>query len=796
MLVLLVAVFTVTTLVNGQGTLNIVNVTGGDPVSSKSMANHPRTSGASVTDAVVDMIADSCIFQEDNLFLRKLAYLETRDGADGNTYAIPNYNGGIWQVDRAMFAATQANTPALQAKYAAIRNVFGINWMSVIWEDLLKPLYSGLAAALYTVVQGTVPTDLEQQGTYAETKYHARNTAFNYTRIIPYIPICPREDDQTIDIVFVLDSTISDADFSRLRDFVVAVVEGLSGDIRVAVYQTGPAHCIENDIRFQNNTSLAQVLNEIRSLRQQPCTGQHGPQDTGRVLTAIMGDAWSHVASRPVSAKMIILVTHQAGSSDQTLAAAESSARSNGISVLTVGVGPQVNNQQLDRLATVPKCRHHLSINSFQDIKFFAQLMRRTICHEPMIATGMVHCRIQECRNVAFPIVSPTTTLITNVTCDDGRVFVTTRMTQPGRGHEDYTSFVEGKTGPNYVTIVNDVGKFIYADFFPIGASDPSCIVTMSTVNGVVGPPVVTVPCNDWTYPTINPCQIANRQTSRFPYDRDSGMFIQCDLLNEMYLTRCPPDAPFYSADCEVCVGGPNSPTISGCHGNTQPVNTPYCGLADNPCTQANILQQNFFFACPVNETMYLQCNTWGHAYVKQCPEHEVWREQGLTCEYHNTDYNPCGSVRGERYYPYPPDNTQFIDCGDHDVPNLKHCQYGLVWNQFAHVCDYPKTTPFAYVSHLTVQVTAQPWTAAAGSLTPDPITGLLTRGNAYPCTVQNIQSDQLYHPYPGHDTQYIQCDPWGDAFVKTCQSGFTYDPQSHTCVDGPVHVDGQLVGR
>ena len=52
-----------------------------------------------------------------------------------------------------MFTATQANSPALQSKYAAIRDAFGIDWMSVRWTDLQKPLYSGLAAALYIFEQ-------------------------------------------------------------------------------------------------------------------------------------------------------------------------------------------------------------------------------------------------------------------------------------------------------------------------------------------------------------------------------------------------------------------------------------------------------------------------------------------------------------------------------------------------------------------------------------------------------------------------------------------------------------------
>ena len=53
--------------------------------------------GGVVVDAVVDRIRSNCIFGDDRLFLRRLAYVETSDGVDTKTYR-PSYHGGIWQV--------------------------------------------------------------------------------------------------------------------------------------------------------------------------------------------------------------------------------------------------------------------------------------------------------------------------------------------------------------------------------------------------------------------------------------------------------------------------------------------------------------------------------------------------------------------------------------------------------------------------------------------------------------------------------------------------------------------------
>ena len=47
--------------------------------------------------ALISLLSNRCIFSEDRLFLRRLAYVMSRDGADTATYR-PGFDGGIWQV--------------------------------------------------------------------------------------------------------------------------------------------------------------------------------------------------------------------------------------------------------------------------------------------------------------------------------------------------------------------------------------------------------------------------------------------------------------------------------------------------------------------------------------------------------------------------------------------------------------------------------------------------------------------------------------------------------------------------
>jgi len=53
--------------------------------------------GANVVDTVIGLIEALCIFPDDKLFTRRLAYVESSDGTADKTYRT-GYDGGIWQV--------------------------------------------------------------------------------------------------------------------------------------------------------------------------------------------------------------------------------------------------------------------------------------------------------------------------------------------------------------------------------------------------------------------------------------------------------------------------------------------------------------------------------------------------------------------------------------------------------------------------------------------------------------------------------------------------------------------------
>ena len=57
----------------------------------------PEAHGPEVVEMTVDRIEAACIFSEDKLLLRRLAYVESSDGKHPDTFR-SGYHGGIWQV--------------------------------------------------------------------------------------------------------------------------------------------------------------------------------------------------------------------------------------------------------------------------------------------------------------------------------------------------------------------------------------------------------------------------------------------------------------------------------------------------------------------------------------------------------------------------------------------------------------------------------------------------------------------------------------------------------------------------
>ena len=136
----------------------------------------PEANGTLVVKACLAKISQSSIFStNDQQMLRRIAYVETHDGADADTYTNTS-NGGIWQLSETKYTATKntGSNTQLQQQVQGISTSFGINWLTTQWVDLRKPFYSALAARLYMqVITASIPlaSDVSSQGTYWANYY-------------------------------------------------------------------------------------------------------------------------------------------------------------------------------------------------------------------------------------------------------------------------------------------------------------------------------------------------------------------------------------------------------------------------------------------------------------------------------------------------------------------------------------------------------------------------------------------------------------------------------------------------
>ena len=131
------------------------------------------SNGTDVVLATISRIQNSSVFSDDNGFLRRVAFVESRDGTDPDTFR-EGYNGGIWQVDEIILRQTQNVTlhPILSSPggiFERLLEELYVDWSAIVWRDLRIPLFSGLAARIFfELADSDIPaiTDLPGQGTF------------------------------------------------------------------------------------------------------------------------------------------------------------------------------------------------------------------------------------------------------------------------------------------------------------------------------------------------------------------------------------------------------------------------------------------------------------------------------------------------------------------------------------------------------------------------------------------------------------------------------------------------------
>ncbi|OQV15330.1 hypothetical protein BV898_10556 [Hypsibius exemplaris] len=154
-------------------------------------------SGTAVAKAAVARVLGCGIFPGDNGLLRKIGWVESKDGTDPNTYR-PNYHGGIWQVDSIGFLDTKTHPSAVRNLHAGIKRCLGVDWRNLSWSELRKPLYSAMAARAKLYVTGApascnapIPSSNTAQADYWKICYNSALGAGTPAHFLSSVAVMP-----------------------------------------------------------------------------------------------------------------------------------------------------------------------------------------------------------------------------------------------------------------------------------------------------------------------------------------------------------------------------------------------------------------------------------------------------------------------------------------------------------------------------------------------------------------------------------------------------------------------------
>ncbi|XP_076457342.1 uncharacterized protein LOC143291387 [Babylonia areolata] len=703
----------------------------------------PDTKGPEVVNAVVDLIKAKCIFPEDRLFLRRLAYVESQDGLDPNTY-VAGYDGGIWKVSQSMLNATTSCPAVIQLPCSTIRTELGIDWTQVKWTDLRKPLYSGLAASLYLMVKlgnstPAIPATLKDQADLWTHRYHSGAPSRDFVSFVANVT--QFECDNPMDIAFIVDSSgsISDADFALSLDFVAKVVQSLDVPSVVRVSAVIFADIPTVEFTFGTHSSKVDTVTAIRNIQR-----TSGGTATELALDVTRGSIFTAQAGARASAKRVaVLITDgQSYNTTSTAIQADRLRREAGAVVFAIGVGGY-DLSELHAIASDPPCSHTYTMGDFSAIQNIIYEIERSTCKEQLIplkegsnqlnvlgGPGGVNFEV-DC-GIAYIYVSynnpnPNTALYSEMhTAEVGRpVFLTTTGARDGQ--------------PVYLTVV---GNKLPASADGLkNCSDFSASVTRTNE--------ATIMCQE-----SHECRRCTddeiRQNSRV---RD---LIDCEDISE-----CRPRAP---------LGARARFRHLSCHREYR-----------NPCTEEAMTAGRVMFPYPYSPNMFIRCDFKGRPFVTLCPSSMTFDPSKLICGYSrgeegsrtplpSTYPNPCTPAHIQAsylYFEYAPDKSQFIHCDLFGGAWLEQCPVLEVWNQLLLTCvsDRPNQQP------------------SVTSTTPAP-----TLVN--PCTPGALAQGQYFHPYPCDHTRYLHCDITGRYYVQYCPAGMYYNPLTFLCQVGDPQAD------
>ncbi|KAK7095220.1 uncharacterized protein [Littorina saxatilis] len=694
----------------------------------------PGAFGSSVVDAVVERIRSRCVFSEDRLFLRRVAHVASRDGADSATYR-PNFNGGIWKINETMFDATKAcSNVYIRSACNNISSSFGIDWPAVTWSDLRKPLYSGLAAALSTLLtlrSQTMPGSITEQADLWVKMYgEQRETFINNADLATTV-----ECKNKMDLLFLLDSSgsVSSSDFQLMLKFAADVIDAMPISTEsVLVAGISFSSSVQIHFNFNDYSTKAQARSKMLNINK-VSGGTYTYLGLNRAATTLYS---SSAGARSDAKKVVVLVTDGRSSSFSATNQSAQALKDLGTTVFAVGVGGYRLNE-LQAAASDPICSHVLTLISFDHIQAILDGIQKSTCE--------ANIKVTKTKVVNGTLTNTTTTtpaeakvpgnketIEASTSCGILDIYVSTADPKPGPAvHDD--RYRATPDAPATLTVTETLPSGTTLFISVVGTRLPASAAALRNCSnytwtlGVVPKKKITVICKengvrrpctnsdvvkaklcdkkvDSDYPVDNPCTTSNLEKGllRHPYPYDPTKFLQCDMKGNNYITLCPRGVTFNTRTREcgfTSPGGASTPQANEQDRNSTnstsytPV-PPVSSNVGNPCTVRALAKNEFYHTHSSDEAKFIQCDEWGKAWVKACAPSTIWSQSHYTCikkakASTRTSGPTVTCSASDNYLPDPCDHHAYYRCVHQQATGVVCHPASLFFNPVAKVCGF-----------------------------------------------------------------------------------------------------------
>ncbi|KAL4219313.1 hypothetical protein ACF0H5_021892 [Mactra antiquata] len=650
--------------------------------------------GVQVVDKVVDLIGQMCLLDND-IFLRRMANVETSYGNKPGTFN-PGNNGGIWNIGEDLFKQTK-NNPALTNEYNTIRNVLHIDWSTVAWRDLRKPMYSGIAATLLILTKNIqhIPESAELQATIWSV-LRPGNVPFDFfQKTHNSISECSTSKD--IDLVIVLDfRSMSTTELSSVRKFLDLFLRQLlnrSKGSKVAIVSKRGQPVASWYLNSNPGFDIYTALNALHF--------NQGPSTTGDMLDYVRNNMFTpQNGGRSGTAHVTLLLTDTVTQLTSAKVAAQK-LENDGSSLIIVQVNNNTNTDQAQQLVSEPKCSNVKTVNTIADLDKVLERVDERVCRAPVLLAKSSNTHSCSSTMVAkLPDSSDYVSVKVTTTSGSVTLYASKNNPKPDAQNNDAhlvttsggTStpvlFVRG-TNPVYIRVEGQGQGNTCSGTYTVDVKvkalfrgkDGICFIAdsvrpCSSVEMDVSTNDVVL-LTDKSIPYL--CNPQSHSIEYFPHPVDPKKFIMCDQHEQTYVVLCPVDQP-----------PPNCLQLtSGCK-------------YSNPCTHEVIVSGKMSQSDPCgDQSKYIECTQFGIAKLKSCPPGRQWNQDTSFCVFQyvrdiknvanpdvKTIANPCIHSHADHvYFPYPGRPNKYILCDVHGNAFANDCPPNSLWNQQTKTC-------------------------------------------------------------------------------------------------------------